>query len=303
MVMITPDMDSQDAPCLNVGLCQVYTEAWAVEENLERTLTALAQARAEGAEFAIVPECVLHGYGPTNADGYRDRMLEIAEPLDGPRLSRICEQAKALSLYVLVGFAERGEGERVHNSAATISPEGEVLSVYRKVHLRPFESLAHQGMFSPGDRFEVTALTVGDRTFQAGTMICFDREIPESVRCLRSLGAELIGCPLATDTSALAILDPKAADNELITRCRAAENEVFIVVVNHAGRFNGGSFAVGPRGEILHQMGAKPGVDVVALPVGLVQKKYHSNPLGWMGWGYRRQAVYDRYLEGGDGTM
>ncbi len=41
------------------------------------------------------------------------------------------------------------------------------------------------------------------------------------------------------------------ADNEMVTRVRAAENEVYVAVVNHAGRFNGGSFAVGPGGEAL----------------------------------------------------
>jgi predicted amidohydrolase len=52
------------------------------------------------------------------------------------------------------------------------------------------------------------------------------------------------------------------ADNEMITR-RAAENEVFIVVVNHAGRFNGGSFAVGPEGELYAQLGAEAEVRVL----------------------------------------
>ena len=296
MAVIKADVDYGDVPLLNVGLCQVNTEMWAVEDNLGRTLDALEQAKAQGAEFAITPECVLHGYGPSHTEEDRRRTLAAAEPLDGERLARIREQAKALSLVVVVGFAERGEEGRVHNTAAMISRDGDILSVYRKVHLRPFENLEHQGMFSAGDRFEVVPLTFGQRQFRVGSLICFDREIPESMRCLRSLGAELIACPLATDTSDLSSLHTKA-DNEIITRCRAAENEVFIVVVNHAGRFNGGSFAVGPSGEVLHQMGSGPGVDVIALPVGVAKEGFHDKPLGWMGWGYRRQVVYDRYLK------
>jgi N-carbamoylputrescine amidase len=126
-------------------------------------------------------------------------------------------------------------------------------------------------------------------------MICFDREIPESVRCLRALGAEVVLCPLATDTFTFA--GPRqSADNELFTSARAAENEVFIVVVNHAGRFNGGSFVCGPSGELLCQMGPEPGVQVVELALGAA-RKLQRNPLGWAGWGHRRQEIYDQYLK------
>ncbi len=88
----------------------------------------------------------------------------------------------------------------------------------------------------------------------------------------------------------------KEADNELITRCRAAENEVFIAVVNHAIRFNGGSFVVGQGGQKIIQRGAAPEVCVIELPVGAAADKFHSQPLGWMGWGYRRPEVYEKYL-------
>jgi hypothetical protein len=50
----------------------------------------------------------------------------------------------------------------------------------------------------------------------------FDREVPESVRCLRSLGAEFIRCPLATNTSDMSQLS-LAAHNENITQNRTAE--------------------------------------------------------------------------------
>jgi len=276
-------------------MCQVYTEEWAVESNLLRTIEALEEAAAHGAELAITPECVLHGYASSESENYAERMLEIAEPLDGRNLALLRAEAQDLHLDVVVGFAERGEGDQVHNSAALISKQGEIVTVYRKVHCRPFESIHHAGVFVPGDEFTVVERRFDERTVQLGLMICFDREITESTRCLRSLGAELIVCPLATDTTSMATCHNRA-DNEMITRCRAAEHEVFIVVVNHAGRFNGGSFAVGPLGELLHQMGPEPGVHVLEVPVGLVRERFHSDPLGWMGWGYRRPEVYGRYL-------
>jgi len=274
-----------------LALCQVQTEQWHVEGNLERTLRALDAAGTLGAQIAVTPECVLHGYGEGGAPDYARRMLEVAEPLDGPHFGAVREKAAEHEMDVVFGFAERGEGENVHNSAAFISRDGDVAAVYRKVHCRPFESTEHQGRFVPGERFEMV-----ERDYaKIGLMICFDREIPESVRCLRALGSELVACPLATGTTDLT-RHLNRAHNEMITRARAAENEVFIAVINHAGRFNGGSFVVGPMGEMLCQMASAAGVKVVDVPVGVVREKFHANPLGWMGWGHRREHVYRKHI-------
>lgn len=291
----TPDLYSGRPAMLKTALCQIYTEPWDLAGNLARTLEALETAGEQGAELAITPECVLHGYASERSDNYAERLLAAAERLDGPRLERVRALARAHRMGVVLGFAERGANDAVHNSAAFIGGDGSLLSVYRKVHLRPFEDIAHQGRFVPGDEFHVRALHVGERSFNIGIMICFDREIVESARCLRALNAHLIACPLACDTSDL--FQPRDFwDNEQLTRARAAENEVFIAVVNHAGRFNGGSFVVGPGGEALCQLGRDPEVRVLELPVGIVQTAFHALPFGWLGWGYRRAEVYRRYL-------
>jgi predicted amidohydrolase len=293
MTMETPDLNASEHDTLKIGLCQIQTEPWAIEENLDRTLAAIEQAAANGAELALTPECVLEGYPDPiqNGEDYRRRIFSIAEPMDGERFARVAQTAKRLGVYVGLGFVEKSDENHIHNSVALISPEGEVLKVYRKVHCRSVESAEYDGAFTPGERFVTQSIEVGERRFTAGMMICFDREIPESVRSLRALGAEIVLCPLATNTADFSILSPRA-DNEMITRCRAAENELFIVVVNHAARYNGGSFVVGPSGEVLLQMGSAPEVQVIELPVGIIKDRFHSDPLGWMGWGYRRPTAY-----------
>ena len=288
------DASDITSPPIKVAMCQVYTEQWALEENLRRTLAALNEAADLGADLAITPECVFHGYGD-KGDDFEERMRAAAVPLDGEAISSVRETAKARGLDVVIGFAEAKPDGGFANTAALVTRDGEIACVYRKVHCRGFEDATRDGLFSPGEEFHVVDYTGHGGRNRLGLMICFDREVPESVRCLRSLGAEIIACPLATDTTDMAN-HGNCADNEMITRIRATENEVFIVVVNHAGRFNGGSFAVGPGGEMIKQMGADPGVEVLELPIGVVPEKYHSKPLGWMGWGYRRQAVYGKYL-------
>jgi len=284
---------------VKIGMCQVYTEEWAIEANIKRTLEAIDLASEQGAEIAVTPECVFHGYPIEDTKGksklFRSKLYKTAESLDGEHLKLFKDKAKARGIYILAGFVEKGADDLIHNTAALISPKGHFVYVYRKIHCRHFENLNHWGYFSPGTNFYSADLQFGERKFKVGTIICFDREIPESLRCMRALGAELVLCPLATDTSKMTKFKNEA-DNEIITRVGSASNEQFIVVVNHAGRFNGGSFITGPKGELFCQMNEDPGVLTYDLPVGVISRKFHKEPLGWMGWGYRRPDVYSKYI-------
>jgi N-carbamoylputrescine amidase len=294
-----PEIYNDGFSTLKIGMCQVYTEEWKVKENINRTLESIDVAASEGAEIVITPECVFHAYpfddSRGNSESFKKKLFGVAEDLDGDNLGLFKNKAREKKIHILIGFVERGLEGKIHNSAALISPEGEFVFVYRKVHCRHFESINHWGYFTPGDHFYSEVLNFGDRKYNIGAMICFDREIPESLRCLRALGSEIVLCPLATNTSEMTHYK-NSADNESITRIRATSNEQFIVVVNHAGRFNGGSFIVGPMGELFCQMTDTPGVLTYDVPVEIISKKLHSEPLSWMGWGYRRPDIYSKYI-------
>lgn len=299
---ILKDLPEEYAPgysSIKIGMCQVYTEEWKIEDNIKRTLQAIDTAADQGAEIAITPECVFHAYPFDDSHGeseaFRKKLFDIAEPLSSRNVNLFKDKAREKSIHILVGFVEKGDDGKIHNTAALISPRGEFVYVYRKVHCRHFENINHWGYFTPGEDFYSAELSFAGKKYHIGTMICFDREIPESLRCLRALGAELVLCPLATNTSEMTYYKNRA-DNELITRIRATSNEQFIVVVNHAGRFNGGSFIVGPYGELFCQMTEDPGVLTYDVPIGIISQKLHSEPLSWMGWGYRRPDIYAKYI-------
>ncbi len=296
MTMPTPDIDGQDADILRVALCQIQTEAWETADNFDRTVQALKEAAQQGAELAITPECVFHGYGfLDDKQQFIERMREAAVTIDNEKITLIQNMAQKNRMPIVLGIAEKTPDNKVHNSALFINQTGEIETIYRKVHCREAESISENGCFTPGDSFVTTPIRVGKNEYTIGSMICFDREIPESVRTLRAMGSHLIACPLATMTTRLNNCSTKA-DNELLTRARAAENEVFIVVVNHSGRYNGGSFVLGPSGEVIIQLGETPTVEVIDIPIGIISNLFHSNPLGWAGWGYRRPEVYRPHL-------
>lgn len=116
-------------------------------------------------------------------------MRDTAEPLDGPRMRSIQELARRRKMNVVIGFAEKGTVGKVHNSAAFINAEGHVVEVYRKVHCRDFESAWYSGAYTPGDSFAAIDIHHEGNSYTLGLIICFDRKIPESIRCLRAMGA------------------------------------------------------------------------------------------------------------------
>jgi formamidase len=231
---------------VKVALVQVATERFEVEANYVRTEKLIRRAAAGGASLIITPECVLSGYTVAwkNEPDYESRRMRVrtlAEPVPGPHSEKIAALAKELGVYIVFGMAEAGADGLMYNTALLAAPDGTLAGKYRKVHLRPFEM---ENGFSRGDEFKVFDIAPGGVPLKLGIMICFDREIVESARVLRLLGADVIAVPLATS----------AARDDIVrgmTRVRAYENEVYLVMVNHAApRIDGGSVLIDPLGNL-----------------------------------------------------
>jgi predicted amidohydrolase len=116
-----------------------------------------------------------------------------------------------------------------------------------------------------------------------GVMICYDREVPEAARLLALQGVDLIFNPLAC-------LCPAEEIHRALIRVRAFENEVCLVMVNHAApRMNGLSFVAAPNGEIL--VGAGEGEEVFVCDLDLGTLDDHRAG-GIYGFHHRRPELY-----------
>lgn len=108
------------------------------------------------------------------------------QPIDGPHFQRFAALAKRLGIYLIAPLVE-ADGKSTYNTHATISPKGELVNAYRKIHLAPGEEKTTQ----PGKAFTAFDLP----WFKAGVMICFDNHFPESSRCLTLAGARVLFWP------------------------------------------------------------------------------------------------------------
>ena len=137
----------------------------------------------------------------------------------------------------------------LYNSAFLI--EGNQLHKYRKIHLVWDEPLTtHYGDLG----FPVFDTKIG----KIGVLICYDNLLPESMRCLKLKGAEIICLVSAWPNTAVEQWD-------LFTRARARENQVFLIASNDCSqqvyddegkgslevKYCGNSRIVDPFGKVL----------------------------------------------------
>lgn len=142
--------------------------------------------------------------------------------------------------------------EKATNRAPVISPKGRLLAEYAKIH--PFSFGREPEAFRGGT--EVTTYNwVGPDDGQLTTCpaICYDVRFPELFRIglLRGAEAFTIGANF-----------PQARQDHwrALLIARAIENQAFVFAVNRTGddphlHYAGGSIVVGPKGEVVAELG------------------------------------------------
>ncbi|MBK5291408.1 MAG: carbon-nitrogen hydrolase family protein [Acidobacteriia bacterium] len=205
-------------------------EPWNKEANLAKLERYTREAAARGAQLVVAPEGFLEGYvgNQGHTPGLtRDRYFAVGEEIDGLLMNRVRKLAQELKIYLMVGFAERRNG-KMFNSAVVFSPAGDVASHYSKSHTADDEPFNTKGTEFP---------VVGTAFGRWGTLICFDRQLPETARILALKGAQLILVPA---------WGSYGETNDIMMRVRAYENGVWLAFV-HPKR----CLIINPSGKIV----------------------------------------------------
>lgn len=272
---------------VRVAAIQMLPATGDPKANVERADRLVREAvQKHRAQLVILPETTLTGYtSPSDKGLTLAQSRELAEPVPGPSVNHFARLAAELKVYIVWGLHERS-GDKYYNAAVLLSPKGEILGTYRKVHINKYES--HMG-WTNGDRFQVWPCEIDGVSFNLGIMICFDREVPEAARCLTVLGADIIAIPQATGCTCEI---PIHRDQ---LRVRAYENEVYIAMANWAGPvFKGHSMIIAPSGEVI-RLGTRD-EEILDATFDLdALKKHREN--GIYGRHHRQPAVYGPLLE------
>lgn len=250
---------------VRVGIVQMAMEE-SRQDNLRKAEKFVSEAAAAGAELVVLPELFADRYLAQRMDTAR---YDLAGPVPGGEVfAAAVEMARGSRVTLVAGIYERAAEGVLFNTSVAISPEGELLGTYRKIHLPHGPGYEEKFYFAPGDLgFTVAAVPPSDT--RLGLAICWDQWFPETGRALGLGGAELVVFPTAIGDEPS---EPGFSSAEAwATACRAQAifNQVFVAAVNRTGqeelvRFYGGSFVCDPWGTILVQAGADEEIVLVA---------------------------------------
>jgi N-carbamoylputrescine amidase len=259
-------MKKSSPSTVRVGLTQMHCNP-DPRDNRRRQIDLLTAAAKQGANILCTQELFASQYFCQMED---HRFFKLAETIPGPTTDAFGKIARKHSAVIIAGVFERRAAGLYHNSAAILGTDGEILGIYRKMHI-PDDPLYYEKFyFTPGD----TGFRAWDTPFgRIGVLICWDQWFPEGARLTALQGAEILFYPTAIGwhpAEKAEYGETQRESWELIQRSHAVANGCFVCVPNRIGReiifgkdgkpvskegieFWGSSFVAAPNGKILQQ--------------------------------------------------
>lgn len=225
------------------------------ESMLQKHEDFARSAAADGAQAICFQELF---YGPYFGITEERKYYQLAEPVDGPIVSRFAALAKELSLVIVLPIYEEDLPGVYYNTAVVVDSDGSLAGTYRKNHIPHLENFYEKFYFRPGNLgWPVFDTAIG----KVGVSICYDRHFPEGWRMLGLAGAEIVFNPNAAKPG----LSNRLWELEQTTA--AAANGYFVAVPNRVGRedneygelavdFYGTSYIADPRGNYVGERGS-----------------------------------------------
>ncbi len=235
---------------VTVATVQMKPRLGEAEENLVKMSEMISKiASQQKVDLIVFPELITSGYE------LGLRFTELAQRVPGPTVNLISQRANEYGVYIVFGMVTKEKVESVlYNSAVVVGPEGELIEVYNKTHLRGEERMA----FREGYKLPVVETEVGN----LGLMVGFDLSFPEVARSLVLDGADILCCVANWEAANI-------DEWKTYLRSRAYENAAFVVGANRVGEdvtltFGGESMIVGPRGQIYASLAGETDPDTGA---------------------------------------
>jgi predicted amidohydrolase len=234
-----------------------------VGRNLEAAARLIAEAAAQGATLASLPEyfCLM---GQNDSD-----KLRIAEEDGhGPIQDFLAGEAKRHGLWLIGGTLpiRSRDGTRVRNACCVYGPDGTRAARYDKLHLFAFdngrEHYDEAVALEPGDA--PVAVQAGD--LRVGLSVCYDLRFPELYRAM-SFESGAKPCDVISVPAAFTYTTGRA-HWELLLRTRAVENQCYVVAAAQGGKHENGrrtwghSMVIDPWGEVLSEVPEGEGIAI-----------------------------------------
>jgi predicted amidohydrolase len=199
-----------------------------------------------------------------------------SETLKGVLTETLQEWAAEYGVWILGGtipLKAKGKSGKVTNTSLLVSPDGEVMARYDKIHL--FDSdlpglapIRESDDIEAGKKPVCAELPIG----KAGLAVCYDIRFPELFRKYAQLGAHVVFIPSAF------IAQTGKAHWDVLTRARAIENQAYVIAPAQWGapfpgrETYGHTRIVDPWGRVIAERPAGTGVVWADLSVERIEQ-------------------------------
>lgn len=245
-------------------------------ENLQLSIDYIGQAAKKKVELICFPEFQM-AYSPPEQTA--KELSTIAENANnGNFISTLRKEAKRHRIKVIATIYESMDTKkkktdyRVSDTAIMISDRGDVMSIYRKLHLYDALGFKESTKLVGGNKIE-KPIKVG--IGKIGLMVCYDIRFPEMSRILTLNGADVLAIPSAWVQGIM-----KEEHWQIMLKARAIENGCYVIAPDQVGNiFSGRSMVIDPFGITLLDMGNKEGVEVVEIDRDRIESIRKTLPL------------------------
>ncbi|HUX59786.1 MAG TPA: carbon-nitrogen hydrolase [Ignavibacteriaceae bacterium] len=232
-----------------------------VDENISKAASWIDKAANEGGEVICLPELFSSHYFCQKED---IKYFNLAESIPGKTTKLIGEIAKRRKIIIIAPLFEKRAPGIYHNSLVVIGNTGDIIGLYRKMHIPDDPAFYEKFYFTPGDLgFKSFKTSVGN----IGTLICWDQWYPEAARITAMMGASILLYPTAIGWHPHEKLEHGKAQFDswqTIQKGHAIANGIYVAAVNRIGleklsdetagiEFWGSSFIADPQGIIIAQ--------------------------------------------------
>lgn len=255
------------------------------QENLRISLDFVREGARRKARLICFPEFQM---AFSSAKQSSKQLTNVAESANGNFIVKLCSAARSCKIDIVATIYEKSEAlsdKRVYDTAVLINSKGNIISLYRKVHLYDALGFKESRKLMAGNSIEQPSST---STGTIGLMICYDIRFPEISRILAVQGAEILVAPSAWIQGVM-----KEEHWVTLLKARSIENGLYMVAPDQVGNiFSGRSMVIDPFGSVILDMGNREGMEVVDIDISRVQNVRKSLPL----LKNRRKDVYRNHI-------